>query len=1097
MKRLLLFVLVLGGLMSIKLLAQNPQIMVQMRHSDEVNSAVFTPDGRSVVSGSADNTVKIWDIQTGYQTDTLNIRLYVSSVAVTPDGSKILISTSRNLTVLDYMTRKVLFKIPDLSSAVHIDCSANSKYAVLSCTDDVSRIVDLEAGRVISQLYYEYVECSVFSPDMKYLVVCGVNRINGGLGIPDLYDIELIRAPKKIETNWIDNCHTMTFSPDGNFMAAGTHQGAIMVYNMKSKKKEGRKLGNHSPNKDYYVSCISFTHNGKYLISGSQDHTIKIWDPVTGNLVRTLEDFTDDIETIDISPDSKKLISTSFDNVIRYWDIESGEEEQVFKSEASVVYAVDISPDEKFFIAGCGDKTVKLFDNYYGNLVRVMEGHKYQVKFACYSPDGKYILSASTDNIEDDHQGDVILWDAASGQQLKYFTCSGSVHSIDFSPDSKLFLVYAYKAFIYNIINGEQKSLNSSDRAAWMPDSKTILVSINTSSENLRLRIIDPFLDWRSNEILKTLYGVGSGSINSLFLSHDRKFAAIVTDNTVTVFNTANGKVVSTLNIDSYYCTSIAFSYDATLLAMNSYKSVDFWEIATGKKIRSIELHQNFVESIRLSKDGKTMLTGSQDGTIRKTNLTNDRSIAFIGDHSGKEWIMFDNDGFWDASTRLGNLATLNIPGKIAGVDQFAAWNNRPDKVFEKYGLRDQELITHYKNQYLKRLKRQGLNENQVTDLSDIPVTEINEMTQNGKTVTLKFSFTDNSNAITSYNIFMNDVPVFGAKGKPLADNRTGIVEVVELTTGENKIEVSCTNSRGIESYRALTSAKFGGEVAKNLYYIGFGVSRYQFSELNLKYADKDATDLEKVMQEMKGKGFENVYTMTILNEDVTPAAIKKAKEFVQNAKPDDTFVLFIAGHGMHDKDADATYYYLTSNADLNNLKSTAADFETIEDLLQGIPPRNKLFLMDACESGEIDEEYQTGQIAQADLKWMQSRGMKKIETKSTAQPVSSTGRNYLAQKDRFIYNDLIRRSGAIVFSSSKGGELSYERSDIENGLFTEYILKSFTTSEADADQNGFVSTGELRDYVSAQVAQSSGNLQHPTVDRDNIYQKFDFKLTK
>ncbi|MBE0639171.1 MAG: caspase family protein [Bacteroidales bacterium] len=1067
--------------------------MVQMRHSDEVNSAVFAPDGRAVVSGSADNTVKIWDTKTGYQTDTLNIRLYVSTVAVTPDGSKILVSTSRNLIVLDYESKKTLFKIPDLKSAVHIHCSADSKYAVLSCTDDVSRIVDLEAGRVVSQLYYEYVECSVFSPDMKYLVICGVNRINGGLGIPDLYDIELIRAPKKIGTLGFDNCHAVTFSPDGKYLAAGTHNGAIMIYNMKSKKKEGRKIGNHSPNKDYYVSCISFTKDGKYLISGSQDHTIKIWDPLTGNLIRTLDDFTDDINSIDISPDSKKMISTSFENVIRYWDIESGKEEQVFKSEASVVYAVDISPDEKFFIAGCGDKTVKLFDNYYGNLVRVMEGHKYLVKFACYSPDGKYILSASTDKITDDYQGDVILWDAASGQQLKYFTCSGSVNSIDFSPDSKQFLVYDFNPFVYNVLNGEQKSLNFSDLAAWMPDSKTILVAMNTSSENLRLRIMDPV----SGNILKTMYDLGSGGITSLFLSHDRKFAAITSDNKLTVFNTASGKVVSTLDIDSYYARSIAFSYDASLLAVTSFKRVDFWEIATATKIRSIGLHQNFVESIKLSKDGKTMLTGSQDGTIRKTNLTNDRSIAFIGDGTGKEWIMFDNDGFWDASTRVGSLATLNIPGKIAGVDQFAAWTNRPDKIFEKFGLRDQELITHYKNQYLKRLKRQGLNESQQTDLSDIPVTEINEMTQNGKNVTLTFSFTDNSNAITSYNIFMNDVPVFGAKGKLLADNRTAIVEVVELTAGENKIEVSCTNSRGIESYRALTSAKYEGEVAKNLYFIGFGVSRYQFSELNLKYADKDATDLEKVMQGMKGKGFENVFTMTLLNEDVTPAAIKKAKEFVQNAKPDDTFVLFIAGHGMHDKDADATYYYLTSNADLNNLKNTAADFETIEDLLQGIPPRNKLFLMDACESGEMDEEFQTSQIAQADLKWMQSRGMKRIETKSTVQPTQSSGRSYLAQKDRFIYNDLIRRSGAIVFSSSKGGELSYERSDIENGLFTEYILKAFTTDVADTDSNGLVSTSELRDYVSAQVAQSSGNLQHPTVDRDNIFQKFDFQVTK
>ena len=82
----------------------------------------------------------------------------------------------------------------------------------------------------------------------------------------------------------------------------------------------------------------------------------------------------------------------------------------------------------------------------------------------------------------------------------------------------------------------------------------------------------------------------------------------------------------------------------------------------------------------------------------------------------------------------------------------------------------------------------------------------------------------------------------------------------------------------------------------------------------------------------------------------------KETKDFLKDAKVDDIFVLFIAGHGMYSQGDDATYYYLTHNADLSNLSSTAADFDLIEDLLQGIKPRKKLFLMDTCESGEIDE---------------------------------------------------------------------------------------------------------------------------------------------
>jgi hypothetical protein len=73
------------------------------------------------------------------------------------------------------------------------------------------------------------------------------------------------------------------------------------------------------------------------------------------------------------------------------------------------------------------------------------------------------------------------------------------------------------------------------------------------------------------------------------------------------------------------------------------------------------------------------------------------------------------------------------------------------------------------------------------------------------------------------------------------------------------------------------------------------------------------------------------------------------------------------------------------------------------------------------------------------------------------------------------------------VFSSSRGGELSFERADIENGLFTEEILRALESDVADRDRDGWVSSSELRSFVSEAVARSSGDLQHPTVDRDNI----------
>ena len=162
----------------------------------------------------------------------------------------------------------------------------------------------------------------------------------------------------------------------------------------------------------------------------------------------------------------------------------------------------------------------------------------------------------------------------------------------------------------------------------------------------------------------------------------------------------------------------------------------------------------------------------------------------------------------------------------------------------------------------------------------------------------------------------------------------------------------------------------------------------------------------------MKGRGFENVHVARFLNEAVTPAAIKQAKESLAGARPSDALVVFIAGHGVHDHDKDATFYFLTHQADVGDLAGTAARFEDVEDLLQGVGPRRKLFLMDTCESGEVEEGAQAqAAVARANSGGIRSRGIKLSGSnrKDDAAP-SPAKRPFLFERDRYIYNDLAWR---------------------------------------------------------------------------------------
>jgi hypothetical protein len=532
----------------------------------------------------------------------------------------------------------------------------------------------------------------------------------------------------------------------------------------------------------------------------------------------------------------------------------------------------------------------------------------------------------------------------------------------------------------------------------------------------------------------------------------------------------------------------------------NTFK---MWEISTGNVVRTFTGHSDLVRSISISPDGKTAISCSMDKSIKIWDLNSINEIATLYSFENG-WFTVTRDMYFDCS-KEGNQSVSTIFNNHGyNIDQFALKFNRPDIILKRLGNKDSALIQHYYNQYKKRLHKAGFCEEQLLSEIHVPVATITDVKQIDKNIDLKFVLNDDKYNLKKYNLYVNDVPLFGAYGKDIAGkNHLEIEEYIELTNGTNKIEISCINEKGAEGFRSRTFIEYKQNNRGNLYFLGFGVSKYQNQELNLQFADKDAMNLASVFQKMSESGnYDKIYCKTLLNDKVTTEFIKSSKDFLKNAKPDDTFILFIAGHGMHDKDAEATYYYLTYGADVNNLKATAADFESIEDLLQGIPPRNKLFLMDACESGEIDEDEVQTLPGFKNLEGIgiASRGFKKSGTEvlevagaGTSRTSAPPKRSYLYQKDRYIYNDLVRRSGAIVFSSSKGGELSYERSDIENGLFTEAIIKALTTTEADKDNNGVVSTDELRDFVANDVAKASGDLQHPTVDRDNIYQKFGF----
>lgn len=536
----------------------------------------------------------------------------------------------------------------------------------------------------------------------------------------------------------------------------------------------------------------------------------------------------------------------------------------------------------------------------------------------------------------------------------------------------------------------------------------------------------------------------------------------------------------------------LAFSEDSRrLFAGYADGRIRIWNL-DGKEIGPLKPHRDPVTSLCFVPGRPQLLvTSSSNGDLRVHHLPDGRSFDLLV--SGTDWLVYSDDGLFDGSKSGGSLAQLRSRGELFDLTQLALRNNRPDLILERMELGSPEIIAHFRAQSEYRIRKSQL-QGGADGIGSVrlPRSKIKllDKTETHASITCELF---GETPIGRYNVFVNEVPLFGALGKSISPGpQHALTLSIPLIPGTNKIEVSCRGEDGAESRRAMLKVVRNATAERKLFFVGFGVSRYDLPALTLKYAAKDAVDLGKLFSAMKGNVFSDVRTELYLDRDVGREALQKAKTFLSQSSAEDTVVLFFAGHGVHDRDKNATYYFLTGASSLSTLGETAIRFEEVEDLLYDVAPRSKLLLLDTCESGELGDPEYLAAITELPRTGMIPRSIRGMSV--TADP----GRRRVLQsvqmgKDRFLYNDLFRRSGTIVFSSSRGDELSYEDDRIQNGFFTHGIISAFKDPASDEDGDGQISVDELRKRVISEVPKATQDLQHPTVDRDNLFQKFYF----
>ena len=295
---------------------------------------------------------------------------------------------------------------------------------------------------------------------------------------------------------------------------------------------------------------------------------------------------------------------------------------------------------------------------------------------------------------------------------------------------------------------------------------------------------------------------------------------------------------------------------------------------------------------------------------------------------------------------------------------------------------------------------------------------------------------------------------------------------------------MSVLNQAGAESYKETFDIECSvGKSTPDLYLITIGVSEFEQTDFNLTYAAKDALDMTTLFE--KSKAYKNVYSKTLLNQDVTKENVLALKSFLAEAGINDEVMIFIAGHGVLDANLD--YYLATYDIDFQQPQNKGLAYDDLESLLDGIKPLKKTLIIDACHSGEIDKE--EIELAQADVNEGDD-----IQFRAVGNSVApKLGIQNTSELVKSLFTDLRKGSGATIISSAGGMEFAMEGDDWSNGLFTYCLIKGITSGDADLNKDGEIWLSEIQQYVAEEVTKLSNGQQQPTSRIEN--QTVDFRM--
>jgi WD40 repeat protein/serine/threonine protein kinase len=555
-----------------------PLIRTFKGHTSWVHAVALTSDGRFVISGSWDGTLRIWELRSGESLRTLEGHTdWVNAVAVIPYRARaISASSDRTLRVWDLESGQPLYTLKGHAERVNaVAVTPDGARAISASSDRTLRVWDLENGQLLRTLkgHLDVVNAVAVTPDGHGAVSASSDHT---LRVWDLESGQLART-LQVHVDWVNAVVT---TPDGRRAISGSGDNTLRVWDLESGQSV-RTLAGHT-NK---VTAVALMPDGRHAISGSADHTLRMWNLEKGQLVRTLEGHTDWVTAVVVTPDGRRAISASADRTLRMWDLERGQSVHTLAGHTDSVTAVALMPDGRRAALISDYHTLRVWDLDSGQLLRTLEGHTDWVTAVAVTPDGHRAVSASADHT-------LRVWDLVSGQSVR--TLAGHT----------------------NLVSA----------VAVTPDRRHAI----SASADHTLRI----WDLESGQSVHTLEGL-MNLVSAITVTPDGRYALWGSDvGALQVWDSEMGETVRVLEGQTDWVTAVAITPDGRRgMSASAGGTLRLWDLESGQLVRTFEGHSHLVDAVAVTPDGQRAISASSDHTLRVLDFESGIYIAaFTGE---------------------------------------------------------------------------------------------------------------------------------------------------------------------------------------------------------------------------------------------------------------------------------------------------------------------------------------------------------------------------------------------------------------------------------------------------------------------------------